>query len=73
MNIEEKILYCEFFYNRILIVVSLYVLSFLQIVLTYFHLFLKIKICIIFVVISPQFSSILEKGNSLLSHLIVKY
>jgi len=43
MNIEEKLLYCVFFYNRILIVVPLYVLSFSQIVLTYLILFLKRK------------------------------
>jgi len=40
MNIEEKVLYCVFYYNRILIVVPFYVLSFSQIVLiSYSHLF----------------------------------
>jgi len=59
MNIEEKILYCVFFYNRILIVVPLYVLGFSQIVLTYLLLFLKRKISIIFAHIFQRFSSIL--------------
>jgi len=41
MNIEEKVLYCVFFfYNRILIVVPLYDLSFSQIVfISHSHLF----------------------------------
>jgi len=63
MNMEENILYYVFFYNRILIVVPLYVLSFSQVVLISpsqrFLLFLKRKISIIFALISPLFSSIL--------------
>jgi len=65
MNIEEKILYCVFFYNRILIVVSLYVLSFSQIVLIYhsqlFSFVFEEKKIYNFALISPLFSSILEE------------
>jgi len=61
MNIEEKIVYCVFFYNWILVVVPLYVLNFSQIVLTYLLLFPKRKRSIIFALIFQWFSSILEE------------
>jgi len=65
MNIEVKVLYCVFFYNRNLIVVSLYDLSFSRIVLiSHSHLFsfvFKEKKSIMFALISQLFSSILEE------------
>ena len=54
MNIEEEILYCVFLYNRILIVVPLYVLSFSQIVL---------------ISHSQLFSFVFEEGKSLFSSI----
>jgi len=80
MNMVEKVLYCVFFYNRILIVVPLYDLSFSQIVLiSHSHLFSFVSeekniyyFCshISVVVLHSQRN---KEGNSLLSHLIVKY
>ena len=65
MNIAVKVLYCVFFYNRNLIVVSLYDLSFSRIVLiSHSHLFsfvFKEKKSIMFALISQLFSSILEE------------
>jgi len=80
MNIKEKILYCVFFYNRILIVVPLYVLSFTQIILIFHsHLFSFVseekKIYYFYCHLSIMifYSRGNNEGNYLLSNLIMKY
>jgi len=76
MNIKEKILYYVFFYNRILIVVPLYVLSFSQIVLIshsqlFSFVFEEKKNLLSLLLFFSLFSSILEgekkEDNSLVS------
>jgi len=80
MNIKGKVLYC-FFYNQILIVIPLYVLSFSQIdLVSHSHLFSFVSKEKNINYFCSHLSTILfhsrknkEEGSSLSSHLIVKY
>jgi len=74
MNIEENIMYCVFFYNRILVVVPL-CLDFLKNCSHLFSFVSEEKKSIIFAPISQRFSSILEeiKKKVILSCLVTPH